>query len=124
MILRGTRVMKEVVVKLVSKLCLLLCPILATLLVGCGTTSTSGVRAVWVTRWDYETREDVSRIMEDCADAGFDTVLFQVRGNGTAFYDSAIEPWAEELGGKHPGFDPLRADRRFQALLTRLELPD
>jgi uncharacterized lipoprotein YddW (UPF0748 family) len=45
--------------------------------------------------------------MANCRSAGFNTVLFQVRGNGTAFYRSKIEPWADELGGRDPGFDPL-----------------
>ncbi len=65
------------------------------------------VRAIWVTRFDYKTADDVKRIVDNCADAGFDTILFQVRGNGTAFYDSAFEPWADELGGEYPGYDPL-----------------
>jgi uncharacterized lipoprotein YddW (UPF0748 family) len=30
-----------------------------------------------------------------------------VRGNGSVFYPSTIEPWAEQLGGVDPGFDPL-----------------
>ena len=34
-------------------------------------------------------------------------ILFQVRGNGTVFYPSEIEPWASELGGKDPGWNPL-----------------
>ncbi len=65
------------------------------------------VRAIWVTRYDYKTPDDVSNIIANCDDAGFNTVLFQVRGNGTAFYNSDIEPWADELGGRDPGFDPL-----------------
>ncbi len=65
------------------------------------------MRAIWVTRFDYETADDVRRVIDDVARAGFDTVLFQVRGNGTAFYRSALEPWADELGGRDPGFDPL-----------------
>ncbi len=63
--------------------------------------------AVWVTRWDYGTESDVRTIIRNAARAGFDTVLFQVRGNGTVFYRSKIEPWAEEFGFKDPGFDPL-----------------
>jgi uncharacterized lipoprotein YddW (UPF0748 family) len=42
-------------------------------------------------------------------------ILFQVRGNGTVFYPSKIEPWAFELSGespgtvgKDPGWDPLK----------------
>ncbi|MBK8913747.1 MAG: family 10 glycosylhydrolase [Phycisphaerales bacterium] len=64
-------------------------------------------RAVWVTRFEYRTADDVRRIIRNCADAGFNIVLFQVRGNGTAFYRSRLEPWAVELGGRDPGFDPL-----------------
>jgi uncharacterized lipoprotein YddW (UPF0748 family) len=64
-------------------------------------------RAIWVTRFDYRTPDDVRRIFENCASAGFDTVLFQVRGNATAFYRSRLEPWAEQFGFKDPGFDPL-----------------
>jgi len=76
---------------------------------GCQTSErlAGPVRAIWVTRFDYQTADDVVRVMDNCAEAGFNTVLFQVRGNGTAFYDSAHEPWAEELGGTDPGFDPL-----------------
>ncbi len=65
------------------------------------------MRAVWVTRWDYRTAEDVREIVRNCDDAGFDTLLFQVRGNATVFYRSSLEPWAEQLGWRDPGFDPL-----------------
>ncbi len=63
--------------------------------------------AIWVTRWDYRTESDVRNIIKNCAQGGFDTVLFQVRGNGTVFYRSNIEPWSEEFGFQDPGFDPL-----------------
>jgi len=65
------------------------------------------IRALWVTRWDYKSAADIGVIMENCRRAGFNTVLFQVRGHGTAFYRSRLEPWSEELGGRDPGFDPL-----------------
>jgi uncharacterized lipoprotein YddW (UPF0748 family) len=64
-------------------------------------------RALWITRFDFKTREDVVRAIDSAKQGGFDTVLFQVRGNATAFYRSKLEPWAAELGGKDPGFDPL-----------------
>ena len=77
-------------------------------LTGCvGPGAAQPMRAIWITRFDYKTPEDVTRIVDNCANAGFNTLLFQVRGNGTAFYDSPFEPWADELGGKDPGFDPL-----------------
>lgn len=93
-----------------------LCTILASplLLAGCrapgrvaGFPKREPVRAIWVTRWDYKNPRDIATVMRNCREAGFNTVLFQVRGAGTVFYPSRIEPWAEELGGRDPGFDPL-----------------
>jgi uncharacterized lipoprotein YddW (UPF0748 family) len=65
------------------------------------------MRAIWVTRFDYKTADDVTRIVENCADAGFNAIMFQVRGNGTVFYPSEIEPWAEQFDYQDPGYDPL-----------------
>lgn len=65
------------------------------------------IRAIWVTRYDYSTASDVRRIIENCANAGFNTVLFQVRGNGTVSFPSKLEPWAEQFDHHHPGYDPL-----------------
>lgn len=67
----------------------------------------SPIRAIWVTRFDYDTAADIERVIETCANAGFDRVNFQVRGNGSVAFRSEIEPWMDELGGKDPGFDPL-----------------
>ncbi|MFQ5506184.1 MAG: hypothetical protein ACE5F1_15550, partial [Planctomycetota bacterium] len=64
-------------------------------------------QAIWVMRFDYQTEQDVRNIIRNCARAGFDTVLFQVRGNGTVFYRSRLEPWAEQFRFRYPGFDPL-----------------
>ncbi|MDA2917362.1 family 10 glycosylhydrolase, partial [Nitrospinae bacterium AH_259_B05_G02_I21] len=64
-------------------------------------------RALWVTRWDYKSPEDIREIMERVRRAHFNVVLFQVRGNADAFYRSRYEPWGEEIGGRDPGFDPL-----------------
>ena len=69
--------------------------------------TTGPIRAIWVTRWDYKNPADIAAVMDNCRSAGFNTILFQVRGAGTAFYRSRIEPWADELGGRDPGFDPL-----------------
>lgn len=79
------------------------------LLAGCqtGPKIEGPVRAIWVTRFDYKTADDVNRIIDNCSDAGFNTVVFQVRGNATAFYPSKIEPWAEQFDFTDPGFDPL-----------------
>ncbi len=71
-------------------------------------------RAVWVTRWDYKSPEDVKAIMKNAHYLGANQVFFQIRGNGTVFYNSEIEPWAWELTGdsvsslgQNPGWDPL-----------------
>ncbi len=80
-----------------------------TISAGCATSPRvmEPMRAIWVTRFDYKSADDVTRIIDNCADAGFNAILFQVRGNGTVFYPSEIEPWAEQLGYQDPGFDPL-----------------
>ncbi len=59
--------------------------------------------------------------MENCYREGFNTVLFQVRGEGTVYYPSSIEPWAGDYAVRPPNFDPLaiacrEAHRRGMAL--------
>lgn len=74
-------------------------------------TPNQEVRAVWVTRFAYNTAADVKRIIDRSATAGFNVVYFQIRGNGDAYYKSAIAPWAKKLTGtlgKDPGWDPLQ----------------
>lgn len=63
---------------------------------------------MWVSRFDYRYPDDIRTIMRNCARLGLNTVLWQVRGNGTVAYPSALEPWSAEYGHRHPGFDPLR----------------
>ncbi len=65
------------------------------------------VRAVWVARFHFRTPDDVRRIMENAASIGCNTVLWQVRGEGTVGYRSRIEPWWKEFNYRDPGFDPL-----------------
>lgn len=67
-------------------------------------------RALWVTRWDYSSPEDVATIVERAATAHFNIIFFQIRGNADAYYDSRFEPWAQRLSGtlgQDPGWDPL-----------------
>jgi len=70
---------------------------------------TDEVRAIWVTRFEYQSEAEIKTIFANCASLGFNTILFQVRGQADAYYRSPIEPWAERLGGRDPGFDPLEA---------------
>lgn len=71
-------------------------------------------RFIWITRWDYRSADDIKKICYNAASARFTDILFQVRGEGTVFYRSSIEPWAWELTGSDasstgtdPGWDPL-----------------
>ncbi|MGD1995254.1 MAG: family 10 glycosylhydrolase [Anaerolineae bacterium] len=72
----------------------------------------SEARALWVTRWDYSSVTDVRTLAENAAGAGFNMLLFQVRGTADAFYAPGLEPWAARLGedglGQDPGWDPLQ----------------
>jgi uncharacterized lipoprotein YddW (UPF0748 family) len=72
--------------------------------------SLTETRALWVSRFEYATEQDVRTAMRRAADAGFNVVYFQVRGRADAFYRSSLEPWAANLTGtlgKDPGWDPL-----------------
>ncbi len=86
------------------------CVLLLVLPASCGflpQRSSDVKQAVWVNRWDYKTESDVRTIVRNCARAGFDTVFFQVRGQGTALYASSYEPWSQEFDFRYPGWDPL-----------------
>jgi uncharacterized lipoprotein YddW (UPF0748 family) len=86
-----------------------------TLSLGRSSSQLPPICALWVTRFDYKTPEDVRSIIENVCQSGFTDVFFQIRGNGTAYYRSAVEPWAYELSGNDvsslgvdPGWDPLQ----------------
>jgi uncharacterized lipoprotein YddW (UPF0748 family) len=77
------------------------------------------VRAVWITTtagldWPrvsgkVNQQESLRRIVHDLHDAHFNTLFFQVRPRGDAYYRSHYEPWAEALTGtlgKDPEWDP------------------
>ena len=68
---------------------------------------TEPVHGVWVARFHYRHADDVRTIMRNCAELGFNTVYWQVRGAGTVAYPSSIEPWSPEFNFRDPGFDPL-----------------
>lgn len=78
--------------------------------------SSEPIRGLWITRWDYRTRDDVARAIDRAADLGMTDVFWQVRGQADAFYHSRFEPWGEELvdasGGHPPAFDPLELATR------------
>ncbi len=67
-------------------------------------------RALWVSRFEYDSPTKIATIMQKAADANFNVVYFQVRGAGDAFYKSSLEPCSVglcgHLGGT-PSWDPL-----------------
>jgi uncharacterized lipoprotein YddW (UPF0748 family) len=78
------------------------------------------VRAVWITTaasldWPRSTdkteqQQLLKKIVWDLKAANFNTIFFQVRARGNAYYASSYEPWAENLTGtlgQDPGWDPL-----------------
>ncbi len=74
-------------------------------------------RGLWVTRFDWTSwgsapQGKIDEIVEDAANAGFNAIFFQVRGEADAYYPSTIEPWARRITGQlgqppNPYFDPL-----------------
>ncbi len=76
--------------------------------------SIAAERGIWVTRYDFKTASDITKIAENVRYLGATQVFFQVRGNATVCYPSNIEPWAWEMTGdspktigNDPGWDPL-----------------
>jgi len=78
------------------------------------------LRGVWMSRFDYtqpfrshdadSMKAFISDSFRRFKTANFNTVFFQIRGNGDAFYASKYEPWSAFLTGKlgeNPGWDPL-----------------
>lgn len=54
--------------------------------------------------------QEMKNLVEEAGQKGINTLYFQVRGRGDAFYQSEYEPWSESLTGslgKNPGWDPL-----------------
>jgi len=75
-------------------------------------------RGMWVTRFDwtnYGQAADPARIdaiVQDAAYAGFNAILFQVRGTADAYYQPGPEPWAQRVSGVAMGQPP--PDNRWQ----------
>jgi uncharacterized lipoprotein YddW (UPF0748 family) len=67
-------------------------------------------RALWVSRFEFDSPQKIETIMQRAADANFNIVYFQVRGGADAIYRSTIEPCATVLCGRlggTPSYDPL-----------------
>ena len=64
------------------------------------------VRALWVVRRTLVHPDSVKAMVRRAHDAGFNTLIVQVRGAGDAWYDSRWEPRSQALAAR-PHFDPL-----------------
>ncbi len=82
--------------------------------------STKEARGLWVSRMEWAIaapgdrkaaqQQKIIEIFDLAQRAGFNFILFQIRGNGDAFYQANFEPWSEMLSGvlgQNPGWDPL-----------------
>src|SRR5262245_4865615 len=66
-------------------------------------------RALWVTRSSLTSPAGIAALVRASKDAGFNTVLVQVRGRGDAYFKSPFEPRAADLVRQPEAFDPLAA---------------
>ena len=64
------------------------------------------VRGLWVVRTTMTSRERIRRMVVAADQAGFNTLIVQVRGRADAFYRSRWEPLADQVQGGGD-FDPL-----------------
>src|SRR5439155_1372956 len=67
---------------------------------------TAGVRALWVVRSTLADPDSARAMVRRAAEAGFNTLIVQVRGRGDAYYRSRWEPPPPALAGRN-GYDAL-----------------
>ena len=105
------------------RLCVVVLFSAALLMTGCGRQVFTGkheARGVWMSRFEYTSerlrsnpeaaKARIRAVFEKARAARMNMIIFQVRGNGDAFYRSSVEPWSNLLTdtlGKDPGWDPL-----------------
>jgi len=72
------------------------------------------LRGAWVSRFAYahenpdSMKMKIINTMQNLAEANFNAVFFQLRGQCETFYPSPYEPWSKLIGYKNPGFDPAQ----------------
>lgn len=62
---------------------------------------------MWVVRHTMSSPQAVKQMVARAKANGFTDLIVQVRGRGDAYYNSRIEPRADELAGQPVEFDPL-----------------
>lgn len=65
------------------------------------------IRALWVVRFTLSHPDSIRAMVRRADEAGFNTLIVQVRGRGDAFYADGWEPRADALAGQPVDFDPL-----------------
>jgi len=65
------------------------------------------VRALWVVRDTMTSPESVKEMVRRAKENGFTDLVVQVRGRGDAYYNSRLEPRADDLATQPLSFDPL-----------------
>jgi len=95
-------------------------PLIAFLLLAAAATAEPApgreLRGLWVVRTALVSTQEVDRVVDQAAAAGFNALFVQVRGRGDAFYRSRLVPRSPLLERQHPDFDPLaRLLRRAHA---------
>jgi uncharacterized lipoprotein YddW (UPF0748 family) len=68
-------------------------------------------RGLWVTRFDWTAWNGahpakIDEIVQNAADAGFNVLFFQIRGEADAYYASDLEPWSKRISGNALGDPP------------------
>ncbi|MEX0979984.1 MAG: family 10 glycosylhydrolase [Gemmatimonadota bacterium] len=67
----------------------------------------SEVRALWVVRTALSHPDSARAMVRRADEAGFNTLIVQVRGRGDAYYGSRWEPRSHTLANRPRDFDPL-----------------
>lgn len=70
-------------------------------------------RAMWASRYEWPHADPdtcrglIDDLMTSLADANFNAVMLQIRGQADVLYPSPYEVWSPLIGGVDPGWDPL-----------------
>ena len=65
------------------------------------------MRGLWVVRDSLTSPTSITHVVAMAKAHRFNALFVQIRGRGDAFYQSSLEPRAEELAGQPNTFDPL-----------------
>ena len=64
-------------------------------------------RGMWVVRSSIASPEKIRNVVDTAKRFGYNILFVQVRGRADAYYNSTLEPRAEELSSQPASFDPL-----------------